>query len=176
MGDAHERAVCVALGGGAWASLSYLGIVQYLQRTFDSVILESWAFCGESAGALFALALCLGIPCEALQRFTEALVHDVNAHPLGTAGCLELAVVLLERVLEWVSEEELVRRLKGRFAGAQRQCPAYELAEFFAFHFRSGNPAPINCPLLTVCAFALPACSHFCGFGARCRVRAVHCH
>eukprot|EP00966_Prymnesium_polylepis_P234757 5430207-Prymnesium_polylepis.1 len=106
--DDHERDICVTLGGGAWAACSFLGLVQYLQSTFDAETLERWAFCGESAGGVFALALCLGVPHDHLQQLHEVLVRAVGAHPFGIAGRgLELAGALVDEVLNWVSEEEL---------------------------------------------------------------------
>ncbi|KAL3916386.1 MAG: hypothetical protein SGPRY_006841 [Prymnesium sp.] len=112
-----SRELCISIGGGAWASLFYLGFLQYLQTQFSRAMLERCAFCGESSGGVYALAACIGVPYEYLQDLCEDLVHDANQHPLGIVGRgLELAGLLVDKVLDYLPEEELVERLKGRFA------------------------------------------------------------
>lgn len=116
-----SRELCISIGGGAWASLFYLGFLQYLQTQFSRAMLERCAFCGESSGGVYALAACIGMPYEYLQDLCEDLVHDANQHPLGIVGRgLELAGLLVDKVLDYLPEEELVERLRGRFAGVHK--------------------------------------------------------
>mmetsp|Transcript_16116 Transcript_16116/g.40565 ORF Transcript_16116/g.40565 Transcript_16116/m.40565 type:complete len:712 (-) Transcript_16116:305-2440(-) len=138
VGDAQEREVCVCFGGGAWAALFHLGLVQYLQQNASSCTLERWAFCGESSGAVFALAMCVGVPFSHLQQLYDELVHEVRKHPLGiVARGTELTSALVDKVLAWVSEEELVRRLKGRFAVTFATLEWLGFAPYIASDFES---------------------------------------
>jgi hypothetical protein len=48
-----ERAICVVVGGGAWRSCFFLGLLKRLQETISADELRQWAFTGESAYAEF---------------------------------------------------------------------------------------------------------------------------
>jgi len=110
---------CVVIGGGAWRTSFFLGLVDYLQEHFGEEELSRWAFCGESAGTTFALSLCLGVPASELQcRWAEAQL-EASQHPLGLAGrAAGVARKTLSKLLTYGdrSEAEVIARLHGRFS------------------------------------------------------------
>ena len=133
--------VCISLGGGAWATLSHLGVMQYLQAHYPKATLQEWAFCGHGAGAAFALALCVGMPWETLLDELQGILNEVNRFALGAeAFGLELAGSMVTRILDSLSEEELVGRVRGRFGvsfTALGQCSG--LCPFIATDFESAE-------------------------------------
>lgn len=110
--------VCCVFGGGGWNACFYLGVVEYLQSTYTKAELRRWAFTGESAGAVYALALCLGVPCQVFRQWISELVADSQQYSLGVVGRAKvLAEPMFQQLLyEWLPEDELVARLRGRFA------------------------------------------------------------
>ena len=123
--DPHEHLqtasttpACVVFSGGAWRTIFFLGVVESLQRRFSEAELRTWAFCGLSAGAVYALALAIHMPHAELK---ETLVACANASRSSCCGVLGKGHngplgVLITKLLYFLPEKDLVRRLHGRFA------------------------------------------------------------
>ena len=114
---AAER--CVVIGGGAWKSAFFIGLVEYMQERYSpETLMEKFSFCGESAGCLFALALALGVPAYVLRESMVQMAEDARGLPLGAVGnSRQIAESAFWRLLRWhADEDEVLARLRGRFA------------------------------------------------------------
>ena len=114
---AAER--CVVIGGGAWKSAFFIGLVEYMQERYSpETLMEKFSFCGESAGCLFALALALGVPAYVLRESMVQMAEDARGLPLGAVGnSRQIAESAFWRLLRWHADEDAVlARLRGRFA------------------------------------------------------------
>lgn len=109
--------VCVTFNGGAWRGLFFAGVVEAIQKRFPDAELKRWAFCGTSAGAVYALALAMGFPAEDFKTLLCSAAARARARCFGVAFCVNTITgqIVLD-MLETVSEEALVARLRGRYA------------------------------------------------------------
>lgn len=116
--DPDVKDVCLIIGGGAWASCFFLGLVDTVQSHFPSKELSNWAFCGESAGCIVALALALGLPAVELEAVMQDIAAAARARPLGAVGCaITICEPLVRRLIcERQPEAVAIQRLRGRFA------------------------------------------------------------
>ena len=130
-GSVPER--CLVFGGGAWQTCFFLGLYEYLQQAYSAEeLLTRWAFCGESAGTLFALGLAVGVPVSTMYEMMQTMAEQarsvtaakisakLGAPSLGRLGMvgnsMDFAAPAFWRLLHWLPEDELIARLRGRFA------------------------------------------------------------
>ena len=129
-------------GGGAFTSCFFLGVMRQLQHRFSPAELERWAFCGESAGCVYALAMALGVPVD---EVTTLLCRMSDVARSRTFGIVGNAKSLCEPIFRQLvcgrqPEAEAVRRLRGRFAvtfnaiSLNGSCEAYRVDEFQNFN------------------------------------------
>ena len=109
--------VCVSFNGGAWRGAFWLGVVEQLQAQFPAETLASWKFCGTSAGACYALALAMDFPHAELKKLLCEAAAKARSHTLGVAFRVNTITgqIILD-MLASMEEDELLRRLRGRFA------------------------------------------------------------
>ena len=115
--DLLRRDVCMLFGGGCWRSFFFLGVMRDLQKRFPPDVLRTWAFTGESAGTVFAIAMAIGCPWQHVEELSCRMAAEARAHPLGLLGRgRSIAGAMLQALLDWLPEDELVAALRGRFA------------------------------------------------------------
>ena len=115
--DAPVADVCVSFNGGAWRGVFFLGVVRYLQTHFKEEELRRWSFCGVSAGSCYALALALNVPFQRLRTLLLEACRRARESPLGVAFQVNVITgEIIRQMLASYSEEDVVSRLRGRFA------------------------------------------------------------
>lgn len=121
--------VCVSFNGGAWRGGFWLGVVEQLQEQYPEELLARWKFCGSSAGACYALALAMNFPADKLKKLLCVAAAKARSHTLGVAFRVkEITGQIILDMIQTVPEEELMRRLHGRFAlcfTAYRHCTGH---------------------------------------------------
>ena len=159
--------VCFIMSGGAWRTVFFLGVVEYLQTKFSTTELAEWSFCGTSAGAVYALALAIGMPHAILKDLLVRCADRARANFFGVVGQGTKGPLgkMLRDVLNFLPEGELVRRLRGRIAITFTRLVNYTPTAFQATDFcsreelkeailGSGN-VPIFADIRSIC------CGHF---------------
>ena len=86
-GDPNVVETCLIIGGGAWASCFFIGVMEEVQSKFSRAELSNWAFCGESAGCIIALALALDVPAAEVHEILREIAAAARSKPVGIAGC-----------------------------------------------------------------------------------------
>jgi hypothetical protein len=92
--------------------------MNYLQTAFSEAELSRWAFCGSSAGSMYALGLALGVPAAEMRELMMQMAADCRPRKLGIVGYGAEIIEPYFRQLfcQRQSEAEAVERIRGRFA------------------------------------------------------------
>jgi len=134
--DAPVADVCVSFNGGAWRGVFFLGVVRYLQTHFKEEELRRWSFCGVSAGSCYALALALNVPFQRLRTLLLEACRRARESPLGVAFQVNVITgEIIRQMLASYSEEDVVSRLRGRFAVTFTARLGCRLVPFLAYDF-----------------------------------------
>lgn len=112
-----ENDVCLVLGGGAWRACFFLGLMKHLQESIGEKALSTWAFCGESAGAIFAVAMVSGMPFDELQKEFVSCAKLCSGYRCGLTGRgVILWGLIVRRIFAWQPESVLIEKARGRLA------------------------------------------------------------
>ena len=109
---------CCSIGGGAWRGFFFAGQMKAMQERIPAETLRRWVFAGCSTGAVIALALAIDYPYEQLVAVYNEAVVEARSLTFGVVGRGPSGPVgqMLNKVLHFLPEEELLARLRGRFA------------------------------------------------------------
>jgi len=130
--------VCISFNGGAWRGGMYLGVVEYLQAHYPADVLNGWHFVGVSSGACYALALAMEFPVEQLRIFLCNAASKARSHRLGVAFRVnDITGQIILDMIATMPEEELMRRLHGRFALAYSEIGSCGARARLAYNFTS---------------------------------------
>lgn len=130
--------VCVSFNGGAWRGIFFAGVVEQIQATFDASELERWAFCGTSAGTCYALALAMNFPAHELHKLLCTAAARARSHFLGvTFRVNDITGQIIRDMLATVPEDELMARLRGRYAVCFSRMTCYGAVPYLASNFDS---------------------------------------